>query len=184
MTPLACGERLAEPVFRRLRRQMVLNHCKWDPQVEDVGSLCPYPLFLNAEAWKQLSTWAECLATETLRAEEEMLQRPELLKPSRIAPFGTANPRQDNGNSGILPRPNHAVSIFTGQRTDGESLKSTLTFLVASSSLPRSRSWSGRPLQVREPPGIRLGPMFRLLLIPVPKRWLLCMLPLTATIGR
>lgn len=77
--PLSCGGRLAEPVFKGLRRQMVLNHCKWDPQIEDIGALCPYPLILNADSWKQLSAWAESLADETLRAEDEMLRRPELL---------------------------------------------------------------------------------------------------------
>ena len=56
----------------------MLDHCKWDPQVGDVGTLNPFPLFLARSHWKQLSTWAERLAAETAAAECELLTRPDL----------------------------------------------------------------------------------------------------------
>lgn len=79
MTPLVCGESLAPAIFSRLRRQMVLDHFKWDPQVEDVPSLCSFPLMLDSASWQNLTRWAEGLADETLRAEAEILQRPDLM---------------------------------------------------------------------------------------------------------
>ena len=52
--------------------------CKWDPQVEDVATLAPYPLVLARETWSELASTAEALAAETLAAEAELVGRPEL----------------------------------------------------------------------------------------------------------
>lgn len=78
-SPLTCGSPLAGGPFNQLRRRMVLDFCKWDPQVEDQAILCPFPLLLDRDAWQQLARWSEQLADETLRAEADLLDRPESL---------------------------------------------------------------------------------------------------------
>lgn len=80
MTPLSCGSSLSRDVFAGIRRRMMLEFCKWDPQVEDVSSLCPFPLLLTKDAWRQLVRLSEKLAGETLAAETELLGRPDLLR--------------------------------------------------------------------------------------------------------
>ena len=79
MTPLTCGSHIPRSIFETIRRRMVLEFCKWDPQVEDVSTLCPYSLLLQQDAWNQLIQWSEQLADETLNVEAELLQRPDLL---------------------------------------------------------------------------------------------------------
>jgi glutathionylspermidine synthase len=79
MIPLTCGSSLSQDVFAGIRRRMVLEFCKWDPQVEDVSTLCRFPLILTNDAWSQLIRWTEQLAEETLSAETELLARPDLL---------------------------------------------------------------------------------------------------------
>lgn len=79
MIPVSCGPSLSAEVFSSVRRRMVLEFCKWDPQVEDVSTLCQFPLLLTTDAWSKLVRWSEQLADETLLAEEELLNRPDLL---------------------------------------------------------------------------------------------------------
>ena len=79
MIPLSCGTLIPRSTFAMIRRRMVLEFCKWDPQVEDVSTLCPYSLLLQQDAWNQLIQWSEQLADETLNVEAELLQRPDLL---------------------------------------------------------------------------------------------------------
>lgn len=69
---------LRDALFEEVRRQAIFEACKWDPQVEDVSTLAPYPLVLRPSAWAELRTLAEQLGAETLAAEEELRQRPEL----------------------------------------------------------------------------------------------------------
>jgi glutathionylspermidine synthase len=70
---------MVEPeTFATIRRELVLNCCKWDPQVGDIGTLAPFPLVVRRSVWEQLASWAEALAVEAAGAEAEMLQRPEL----------------------------------------------------------------------------------------------------------
>jgi glutathionylspermidine synthase len=76
--PWRISPAIAPEAFDRLRRQLVLEHCKWDPQVGDVSTLAPFPLILQDTAWQQLAAWSEQLTTETLAAEQELLRRPEL----------------------------------------------------------------------------------------------------------
>lgn len=64
--------------FVGVRRQAIFECCKWDPQVEDVATLAPYPLVLRRETWRELSAAAEALAAETLAAEAELVGRSEL----------------------------------------------------------------------------------------------------------
>ena len=58
---------------------MIFDHCKWDPQVEDVSVLAPFPLVIEETTWRELATLAESLAAETLAAEEELVLRHDLL---------------------------------------------------------------------------------------------------------
>lgn len=62
-----------------VRRRAIFECCKWDPQVGDTSSLCPFPLVIRRSVWSQLAGWAEQLAAEALAAEQEILNRPALL---------------------------------------------------------------------------------------------------------
>lgn len=77
-SPWRPAEPLAPEAFTRLRRRAIFECCKWDPQVEDVSTVAPFPLALTREAWNEIAALAERLAAETLAAEEELLRRPEL----------------------------------------------------------------------------------------------------------
>jgi glutathionylspermidine synthase len=65
-------------IFAGIRRRMILEFCKWDPQVEDVSVLAPFAVILDASSWKELRTTAELLARETCEIERRLLQRPDL----------------------------------------------------------------------------------------------------------
>ncbi len=67
-------------LFATIRRQAIFECCKWDPQVEDVATLAPFPLVLRRAAWRELAALAEALAAETLAAETELGCRLELHK--------------------------------------------------------------------------------------------------------
>ncbi len=79
-SPWMVGAPLPDEVFDAVRRRMLLEHCKWDPQVGDVSTLASFPLILRAGSWRALAKMAEDLAAETLTAEEELIFRPDLLK--------------------------------------------------------------------------------------------------------
>ena len=64
--------------FAKIRSELVLDCCKWDPQVGDVRTLAQFPLVLQRSVWEQLASWAESLAAESAEAEAELLQRSEL----------------------------------------------------------------------------------------------------------
>jgi hypothetical protein len=78
MAPLRCGEAIAPADFARLRRRMILDGYKWDPQVGDISTLAAFPLLMPKREWKQIATLAEQLAAELMVAESELLVRPEL----------------------------------------------------------------------------------------------------------
>jgi glutathionylspermidine synthase len=69
---------LGDEAYRRIRRRAIFECFKWDPQVEDTATLAPFPLVLRASAWRELAMLAEALARETVAAEAELLERPEL----------------------------------------------------------------------------------------------------------
>lgn len=77
-TPWLTVAPLGEETYRRIRRRAIFDCFKWDPQVEDIATLAPFPLVLHAAAWRELATLAEALARETIAAEAELLERPEL----------------------------------------------------------------------------------------------------------
>src|SRR4051812_10900063 len=76
--PLSAGEPLPAEAFAHVRRRMLLACCKWDPQVGDVSTLNPYPLFIEPRDWRELQTLSERLAVELDAAEQELLGRPDL----------------------------------------------------------------------------------------------------------
>ncbi|MBO0700872.1 MAG: hypothetical protein J2P46_20925, partial [Zavarzinella sp.] len=75
----ACPAPLDWADFVQLRRRMVLDHFKWDPQVGDAGALAPFPIVLSASVLHGLADLAEALAAETDLAERELLRRPDLV---------------------------------------------------------------------------------------------------------
>lgn len=79
------------PAWRMLRRRMIFEHGKSDPRVGDVEVIAPFPIILRPEVWDEIARAAEALARETLKAEQELLRRPDL-----------------HGTLG-LPRPVHAA---------------------------------------------------------------------------
>ena len=71
-------EPLAPGAFAELRRRAIVDCCKWDPQVGDTCTLARSPLVVTREAWDEVVRIAEALAAETLAAERELIERPEL----------------------------------------------------------------------------------------------------------
>jgi glutathionylspermidine synthase len=64
--------------FRTVRRRLIFDCCKWDPQIEDVNTLSNVPLVVTREAWQELTALGAALARETLAIEAELIARPEL----------------------------------------------------------------------------------------------------------
>jgi glutathionylspermidine synthase len=75
---LEAGPSLSLEAWNRLRTRAIFECCKWDPQSEDRPVLARYPIFLHARALEELKRFSECLATEALEAEKELLSRPDL----------------------------------------------------------------------------------------------------------
>jgi glutathionylspermidine synthase len=63
--------------FVDVRCRMMLEGCKWDPQVGDTATLAPFPLVLPAGVVHTLMGLAEQLTAEALGAERILLDRPE-----------------------------------------------------------------------------------------------------------
>jgi hypothetical protein len=76
--PVRPGEELAEDLFQHVRRRMVLDAYKWDPQVGDVSTISRFPLLLVKTQWYELAQLASRLAGELIAAEQELLERPDL----------------------------------------------------------------------------------------------------------
>ncbi len=69
---LHCGGALEPAVFARIRRQVLLECCKWDAQIGDVCTLADFPLWLSRSEWAELTRLAEELTTELYAAEREL----------------------------------------------------------------------------------------------------------------
>ena len=68
-------------MFHKLRSRVVLEGCKWDPQVGDAATLAPFPLLMARRDWEKLKRWSEQLTAEALAAETEILDaQPDLLR--------------------------------------------------------------------------------------------------------
>ena len=71
---------LARPQQLELRRRMIFEFGKNDPQCGDVDVLAPFALALEHAEWLRIAGLAEALAAETTAAEREAAERPELLR--------------------------------------------------------------------------------------------------------
>lgn len=78
--PWQSVEPVPEKQFAEIRHRTIFECCKWDPQVEDVSTLCPFPLVLHGGAWRELATLSERLAAETMALETELREKPSLHK--------------------------------------------------------------------------------------------------------
>lgn len=76
--PWLAAQPLGAEAYAAFRRRAIFECCKWDPQVEDTATLAPFPLVLEWETWRELASLAESLAQETLSAEAELVERPDL----------------------------------------------------------------------------------------------------------
>jgi glutathionylspermidine synthase len=70
---------LSHTVCDDLRVRSAFELGKWDQQFTDHPSLADFVIELDPEVYRQLCKWAESMAGELLRAEREILARPELL---------------------------------------------------------------------------------------------------------
>ena len=75
---LRAGRSVDPQDFERIRIRMMLEFCKWDPQVGDVSTLCPFPLILPQSEWREICAAAEAMTRETLAMEDRLLGRPDL----------------------------------------------------------------------------------------------------------
>ncbi|AKF11555.1 glutathionylspermidine synthase family protein [Sandaracinus amylolyticus] len=89
--PLACTPALAPEAHAALRRRLIFDHHKWDPQVGDVSVIAPYALCIARRTWEHVAALALELARELLDAERAILASPRAI--ARLA----------------LPLPIHAV---------------------------------------------------------------------------
>lgn len=77
-TPWLPVDPLEPSAFAELRRRAIFDCCKWDPQVGDVCAIARAPIVLRKDAWKDVARLAEALARETIAAERELVERPDL----------------------------------------------------------------------------------------------------------
>ncbi len=75
---LRAGDSLPAEAFWTIRRRLMLDYCKWDPQIGDVSTLADFPLLIDAATWQELSRLAEAASRELMAAEAEIARRPEL----------------------------------------------------------------------------------------------------------
>ncbi len=70
--------------FSEYRYDAIFKAYKWDPQVEDDGTVSRHLVLMDMETTEQLETWAEQLAAETVQMEEVLAKQPELAKELRL----------------------------------------------------------------------------------------------------
>jgi len=71
---LRCTAALGEAGFRALRTELILNHCKWDPQLSDRGTLAPFALLIGSSTWDYLRQTAERARTFTVSRKGSALR--------------------------------------------------------------------------------------------------------------
>lgn len=76
---LRAGKNLSRSEWSVMQRRAIFDFCKWDIHCDDHYVLAPYPLLMQRETAAYLNLTAEALSREALLAEEEILQRPDLL---------------------------------------------------------------------------------------------------------
>ena len=77
-SPLRSTSVLSDSQYNAIRTQMVLEGCKWDPQVGDTEVIARFALRLTRHDWDCLRSHAEILACELMEAEAALAARPEL----------------------------------------------------------------------------------------------------------
>jgi glutathionylspermidine synthase len=78
MTPWVHCKPLSDDRYAEVRKAVIFDCGKWDPQVEDTNTIASIPIVLTGEAWGELRDTAEALSRETIAAEQELLERPDL----------------------------------------------------------------------------------------------------------
>jgi hypothetical protein len=77
-SPWVAVEPLGDEAFAFVRRRAIFEWHKWDPQIGDSCAIARHPLVVAGSAWREVVDLAGALAAETLAAEAELVQRPEL----------------------------------------------------------------------------------------------------------
>jgi glutathionylspermidine synthase len=72
--------RIPADYYSEYRYEAIFRAYKWDPQVEDHNTVADHAVLLDRATARQLEEWAEKLTDETLRMEESIKGRPELIK--------------------------------------------------------------------------------------------------------
>lgn len=78
-TSFRLGRAVRPDVFSLIRRRMILDFCKWDPQIGDESVLLNQPMILDSETWARLTTAAEEMAAEVAEVELELLKFPRFM---------------------------------------------------------------------------------------------------------
>jgi hypothetical protein len=116
--PWLTAEPLPAPALARFRRRAIFECCKWDPQVEDVGTVAGLPLVISRGTWAELARLAEALAGETLAAEAELLTRPDLHRRLGL-PRAVRSVLADAGRDGPTPGVARLIRFDFHHTTDG-----------------------------------------------------------------
>jgi hypothetical protein len=85
-TPAGTAGASDETSFGAIRRRLVLEGCKWDPQLGDDCTIGRQPLLLREATWARLAAMASALSLETMEAEDELAGRPELYATLGVPP--------------------------------------------------------------------------------------------------
>ncbi len=80
MTTLRPGKSLSRSEYAEVRTRLMFEFCKWDPQMQDVSVLLPFPLIIDELEWRSLERTAVKLYHEVIEAENEVLSRRDLHK--------------------------------------------------------------------------------------------------------
>ena len=72
--------RIPADYYSEYRYEAIFRAYKWDPQVEDHNTVADHAVLLDRATARQLEEWAEKLTDETMRMEESIKGRPELIK--------------------------------------------------------------------------------------------------------
>ncbi len=78
--------------FAQIRRSMMLDHCKWDPQVGDRGTIAPFALRLSHSAWNTLKRLAQA-RRRNLRCRRQTPASLRTLAHARISPSPSKSAR-------------------------------------------------------------------------------------------
>ena len=65
--------RIPSDVYPDYRYEVIFKGYKWDPQVEDSGTISEYALLMDGETADNLGKWAESLSEETIGIERRLL---------------------------------------------------------------------------------------------------------------